>query len=234
MTLYLRRANFPNPDSPYKSGDVHTTLRCPECGGAITFEPNLGTHLRAYWPCRHWPACRGYRLTLDDTYEPDPVLRITRDQRALLKQELLIFERDELASFDDGLAIVHGVMGERRTLTQMRREEYPAALAALAEHRRALLAARRPAPRVMPPTHRPRASGCCEVTRDAYGALTVCYEARRWCLGVADHAARPGHTEALRGETWGEADDEETLREDAQEAFMRADSRRRGNLRARA
>ncbi len=233
MTLRLRPCNFPRPDAPYRPGDIHPSIRCPECGGAIIYEPNLGTHERPYWPCRHWPACRGYRITLDGGYEPDPVLRITRDQKTLLKQELMIFARDELCSFDDALAILHGVMGERLSLIQMRREDYPRALAALAQHRQALLSARRPAPRVVPPTHRPR-SGCCEVTRDAYGALTICYEARRWCLGVADHAARPGQTEALRGETWGESEDEETLREDAQEAFMQADSRRRRNLRASA
>ena len=230
MTLRLRPPNFPRPDAPYKSGDLHPSIRCPECGRAIAYEANLGEHRRPYWSCRDTPICRGYRMTVDGGYEPDPVLRITRDQKTLLKQELLLFTRDELCSFDDALAIVHGVMGGRISIVQMRREDYPRALAALAEHRRALRKATRPAPRIVPPTHR-RGAGCCEVTRDAYGALTICYEARRWCLGVAEHAARPGQTEALRGETWGEADDEETLRGDAQEAFIEADSRRRRNQR---
>lgn len=222
-----RPTHYHGPNAPYQPHDEHPTLRCPECDGPIRYEPHVGRSQRHYWPCAAQPRCPGYRAITGSGYEPDPVLRITRDQRALLKQEMAIFERDELCGFDDALAVVHGAMTERDALSRMRREDYSKALAALAALRQRLLAARHV-------VARPTRERCCEVTRDAFGALTVCYEARRWCLGVADHARRPGHTENLRGETWGEADDEEALREDAQEAFLAADSRRRGNLRRSA
>lgn len=215
----------PNPFQPkYVADDVHPTARCLECQGRLTF----AMHGRSpYWTCEYYPhKCRFTTPALSISFEPDMAPRISVADVTRLKAEHFAITRDELASRSDVTSAIYKAIGRSCRLKHLRPEELPVAFAAVAQLRADLLAAR-------PVEKRAVRETCCEVTKDDYGSMTICYTRRRWCLGRAEHAVRPGQTEELRGETWGEItwDDaegwEDELREEAQSAFQAADSRRK-------
>lgn len=208
----------------YTLDEVHPTARCLECEGRLVFALNGRLF---YWLCEHYAdGCRFTTPTVGGpSMEPDLTPRISRADAARLKAEHFAITRDELASRSDITDAIYAAIGRSCRLSRLRPEELPLAFEAIAKLRADLLAAR-------PVEKRPSPETCCEITRDAYGAMTICYARRRWCLGVATHAIRPGQTEELRGETWGDVQDdaegwEDELREEAQAAFQAADSRRK-------
>lgn len=168
----------------YVADDVHPTARCLECQGRLTF----AMHGRSpYWTCEYYPhKCRFTTPTLQDrSLEPDLSPRISMADVGRLRAEMLTITRDELASKSDVLDVIFAAIGRNCPLNRVQPKELPVAFEAVARLRTERLASK-------PVEKRAPRETCCEVTRDAYGAMTICYTRRRWCLGRAEHAVRPG------------------------------------------
>lgn len=201
-------------------GELHPTAACPDCGGRMFWHVAPGR--TPFWGCVSFPACRGSRSASGPNGEPDERERAPKGERAEIDFQLRTLVRDELASREDVLMEIAQAVGRRCHVATLRSDEAPVALAAVLALRERL---ERQANPHMPV--RPRApETCCQTVRDAYGAMTICRARLRWCLGVAEHATRGEHTAATEGVTWGTAEHEDELVEDAQAAFVIADSRR--------
>ena len=204
----------------YTLEDPHPTVRCPECNGQLIFRWAAGP----FWSCAGFPKCY-YTCDADpETRAPNVKASAPRSSTAEIDTLVLALARDELTTREDALRVVWAAIGRKVRVRGLTAEEVPVARATLIRLRQELEAARPIIVREPPKT-------CCETSRDAYGAMTICWAARRWCLGVATHAARPEHTADLNGQTWGDGYDgdgwEDDLKEDAQAAFAAADTRRR-------
>ncbi len=205
-------------ERPYEGGDVHPTVRCRDCGGQLRLQPCI--QRRPFWGCANYPQCRGSRSADMRTWEPVDHPVATKADRDAVDLAIRTLVRDELCTRDDALAVVGAVVRHRVAIRALEQEDIAPALQALAEMRARLEGAR-------PVVARPVRETCCETIRDAYGAATICWAKKRWCLGVAEHATRAEHTPDNEGVTCGTGEAEEDLREDAQAAFVEADSRRR-------
>lgn len=204
-------------ERPYEDGDVHPTVRCGDCGGQLRLQPRI--QRRPFWGCANFPRCNGLRSANPKTWEPVVYPVAAKHDRDAVDLAIRTLVRDELCSRDDALAVAASAVGHRVAIRSLSPEDIAPALQALAALRSKLESAR-------PVVARPVRETCCETIRDAYGAVTICWVKRRWCLGVAEHATRAEHTPDNEGITWGTGA-EEDLREDAQAAFVEADSRRR-------
>jgi hypothetical protein len=205
---------------PYPIEDPHPTARCPDCNARLI----LKWARCYYWTCDAFPRCRYSCNNVENSFEPEILELATPADRREVEALVLGITRDELASRTDVLQIVFATIGRKARIRLLLPGDIAPVLAALHAFRREREAGR-------PVEVRNTQSTCCETVRDTHGSLTICWERRRWCLGRAEHATRPEHTEALRDETWADGYDgdgwEDALREDAQAAFVAADSRRR-------
>lgn len=207
------------PRYRYEVDDVHPTATCPWCRARMALKRNpYGT---LFWGCTSGVGCRGTRGTVDHL-EPDMALHLTEREYHDLQGLLVALARDELCTWQDGMAAVHARLQRPTRLKHLYPHEVVPARQALLELRERLETERHARQPVTPRVEK----SCCETVRDAYGAMTICWAKKRWCLGVAPHATRPEHTADNEGVTWGTGTEKE-LREDAQEAFREADSRRR-------
>lgn len=209
------------PPRAYEVDDVHPTAACPWCGSRMVLR--RGPMRTFFWACIGGAQrkCRGTRMAMPGL-EPDLTACLSMKDYYDLKTLLLGLIRDELCTWTDGMTAIYAQIHRQSALKYLAPQEVGVARQALLDLRERLDAERQAQQPAVPRVERP----CCETIRDAYGSMTICWDKMRWCLGIAPHATRPEHTAENEGVTWG-AGTEQELREDAQEAFREADSRRR-------